>query len=68
MYHKYPHDNVFTGDVTKCLYYVCCRDGNYQPCITAHTTVTVTHIHVTIEEDKGVLSKVKSNFTCKTEM
>ena len=38
MHHKYPHDNVFTGDVTKRLYYVCCRDGNYRPCTKQRQT------------------------------
>ena len=42
---------------------------------TVTTIVNITYslddddtVESTIEEDKGVLSQVKSNFTCKTEM
>ena len=41
--------------------------------LTVTTIVNITYslddddtVESTIEEDKGVLSKVKSNFTCKT--
>lgn len=37
-YHRYKYNYANVGGVSKRVYYVCCRDGDYRPCTKPRQT------------------------------
>ena len=52
-----------TGDVTKRIYYVCCRDGNYRPCTKQrHTGQKRPHQKDTRKLNDTCISRIYADY------